>query len=186
MPNLPHTSKLGSGMDLYNQRDANASRYFQTYLRQPCGKIGIRTLETVTRLPHFECGAIDHSAIFPIEIKTCFLLQWTNNAAIDKQILQTPYECSKRTNEKATFLISDCKGTAFFWIMQIFFVFFAFFISISPLKAFYHGWRFEKWSFLYLKICTFQIFIVPLHLVFIIRYFVAAIKAKATISYPNN
>ena len=30
-----------------------------------CGKIGIRTLETVTRLPHFECGAIDHSAIFP-------------------------------------------------------------------------------------------------------------------------
>lgn len=49
-----------------------------TYLRQPCGKIGIRTLETVTRLPHFECGAIDHSAIFPIEIKTCFLLQLIN------------------------------------------------------------------------------------------------------------
>ena len=74
MSNLPHTSKLGSGMDLYNQRDANASRYFQTYLRQPCGKIGIRTLETVTRLPHFECGAIDHSAIFPIEIKKRLIL----------------------------------------------------------------------------------------------------------------
>ena len=44
------------------------------YLRQPCGKIGIRTLETVTRLPHFECGAIDHSAIFPIEIKKRLIL----------------------------------------------------------------------------------------------------------------
>ena len=88
--------------------------------------------------------------------------------------------------QEATFLISDCKGTAFFWIMQIFFVFFAFFISISPLKAFHHGWRIAKWRFLCAKICTTQIFIVPLHQIFIIWYFVAAMKAKATISYPNN
>ena len=30
-----------------------------------CGKTGIRTLGTVTRSPHFECGPIDHSGIFP-------------------------------------------------------------------------------------------------------------------------
>ena len=172
-------------MDIYNQRDANAPRYFLTYLRQPCGKIGIRTLETVTRLPHFECGAIDHSAIFPIEIKKRLILLGQLQA---ERLIRSQNDLAKANYrlQEASFLISDCKGTAFFWIMQIFFVFFAFFISISPLKAFYHGWRFEKWSFLYLKICTSQIFIVPLHSVFIIRYFVAAIKAKATISYPNN
>ena len=30
-----------------------------------CGKTGIRTLGTVARSPHFECGPIDHSGIFP-------------------------------------------------------------------------------------------------------------------------
>ena len=29
------------------------------------GKIGIRTLGTLTGTPHFECGPIDHSGIFP-------------------------------------------------------------------------------------------------------------------------
>ena len=29
------------------------------------GEKGIRTPDTVTRIPHFECGAIDHSAISP-------------------------------------------------------------------------------------------------------------------------
>ena len=29
------------------------------------GKGGIRTPDTVARMPHFECGAIDHSATFP-------------------------------------------------------------------------------------------------------------------------
>lgn len=29
------------------------------------GKTGIRTLGTVARSPHFECGPIDHSGIFP-------------------------------------------------------------------------------------------------------------------------
>ena len=32
---------------------------------QQGGKTGIRTLGTVTRSPHFECGPIDHSGIFP-------------------------------------------------------------------------------------------------------------------------
>jgi hypothetical protein len=36
------------------------------------GKIGIRTLGTVTRSPHFECGPIDHSGIFP---STVFAVQ---------------------------------------------------------------------------------------------------------------
>ena len=31
----------------------------------PGGKRGIRTPGTVTRTPHFECGPIDHSGIFP-------------------------------------------------------------------------------------------------------------------------
>ena len=30
-----------------------------------CGKRGIRTLGTVARSPHFECGPFDHSGIFP-------------------------------------------------------------------------------------------------------------------------
>ena len=30
-----------------------------------CGEIGIRTLGTVARTPHFECGPIDHSGISP-------------------------------------------------------------------------------------------------------------------------
>jgi len=29
------------------------------------GEAGIRTLDTVTRMPHFECGAFDHSATSP-------------------------------------------------------------------------------------------------------------------------
>lgn len=31
-----------------------------------CGKTEIRTLGTVTRSPHFECGPIDHSGTFPL------------------------------------------------------------------------------------------------------------------------
>lgn len=30
------------------------------------GKTGIRTLGTVARSPHFECGPIDHSGISPV------------------------------------------------------------------------------------------------------------------------
>ena len=32
------------------------------------GKTGIRTLGTVARSPHFECGPIDHSGIFPCSV----------------------------------------------------------------------------------------------------------------------
>lgn len=31
-----------------------------------CGETGIRTLDTVTRMPHFECGPFDHSGISPL------------------------------------------------------------------------------------------------------------------------
>jgi len=34
-------------------------------LRGLGGEAGIRTLDTVTRMPHFECGAFDHSATSP-------------------------------------------------------------------------------------------------------------------------
>ena len=35
------------------------------------GKTGIRTLGTVARSPHFECGPIDHSGIFPSLFQNC-------------------------------------------------------------------------------------------------------------------
>ncbi len=31
------------------------------------GEGGIRTHDTVARMPHFECGAFDHSATSPLE-----------------------------------------------------------------------------------------------------------------------
>ncbi len=37
----------------------------KNFFMQRCGKTGIRTLGTVARSPHFECGPIDHSGIFP-------------------------------------------------------------------------------------------------------------------------
>ena len=37
-----------------------------TSLAVKSGKTGIRTLGTVARSPHFECGPIDHSGIFPL------------------------------------------------------------------------------------------------------------------------
>ena len=33
------------------------------------GEGGIRTHVTVTRKPHFECGAFDHSATSPLEVR---------------------------------------------------------------------------------------------------------------------
>ncbi len=39
-----------------------------TYPLLICGKTGIRTLGTVARSPHFECGPIDHSGIFPFTV----------------------------------------------------------------------------------------------------------------------
>ena len=36
-----------------------------TSLAVKSGKTGIRTLGTVARSPHFECGPFDHSGIFP-------------------------------------------------------------------------------------------------------------------------
>ena len=55
----------------------------ETYLQASflfiiCGKRGIRTPGTVTRTPHFECGPIDHSGIFPnASAKVAFFLQTT-------------------------------------------------------------------------------------------------------------
>ena len=34
-----------------------------------CGKWGIRTLDTLARIPHFECGSFDHSDNFPSFIR---------------------------------------------------------------------------------------------------------------------
>ena len=44
------------------------SNFFNiSLLRSFCGKRGIRTPGTVARTPHFECGPIDHSGIFPFK-----------------------------------------------------------------------------------------------------------------------
>ena len=40
-----------------------------------CGETGIRTLGTVTRSPHFECGPIDHSGISPKRLKRLLKIQ---------------------------------------------------------------------------------------------------------------
>ena len=39
------------------------------------GETGIRTLGTVTRSPHFECGPIDHSGISPKRLKRLLKIQ---------------------------------------------------------------------------------------------------------------
>ena len=45
-----------------------------------CGKWGIRTLDTLARIPHFECGSFDHSDNFPhfgVQ-RYCFFLKYAN------------------------------------------------------------------------------------------------------------
>ena len=48
-----------------NNKKANAQACLDICYSIFSGKIGIRTLDTVARILHFECSAIDHSAIFP-------------------------------------------------------------------------------------------------------------------------
>ena len=45
-----------------NQTSKSDSYFYLLFLS---GETGIRTLGTVTRSPHFECGPIDHSGISP-------------------------------------------------------------------------------------------------------------------------
>ena len=47
-----------------NIKKANAQACLDICYSFFSGKIGIRTLDTVARILHFECSAIDHSAIF--------------------------------------------------------------------------------------------------------------------------
>ena len=54
-----------------------------------CGKTGIRTLGTVTRSPHFECGPIDHSGIFPL------FLRCKSNGFYDKLFFFCPFFYAK-------------------------------------------------------------------------------------------
>ena len=57
------------------KKPAEFSRY--------CGKTGIRTLGTVTRSPHFECGPIDHSGIFPC-LRAAKVIPFLENRAVFK------------------------------------------------------------------------------------------------------
>ena len=43
----------------------NKRQYFKALTRLFGGEGGIRTPDTVARMPHFECGAFDHSATSP-------------------------------------------------------------------------------------------------------------------------
>ncbi len=40
--------------------------YFKNLVLYVGGEGGIRTPDTLARMPHFECGAIDHSATSPV------------------------------------------------------------------------------------------------------------------------
>ena len=75
----------------------------ETYLQASflfiiCGKRGIRTPGTVTRTPHFECGPIDHSGIFPnAGAKVAFFLQTTKkNPFFLRYTLHFFCECQKK------------------------------------------------------------------------------------------
>ena len=57
------------------KKPAEFSRY--------CGKTGIRTLGTVARSPHFECGPIDHSGIFPC-LRPAKVIPFLENRAVFK------------------------------------------------------------------------------------------------------
>ena len=49
-----------------------------TSLAVKSGKTGIRTLGTVTRSPHFECGPFDHSGIFPYSSQSAKVIPYHN------------------------------------------------------------------------------------------------------------
>src|SRR5262249_46888010 len=45
--------------------DLTKLQHFQRLTSEMSGEGGIRTPDTVTRMPHFECGAFNHSATSP-------------------------------------------------------------------------------------------------------------------------
>ena len=55
-----------------NQTPKSDSYFYLLFLS---GETGIRTLGTVTRSPHFECGPIDHSGISPKRLKRLLKIQ---------------------------------------------------------------------------------------------------------------
>src|SRR3546814_4448481 len=73
------------------------------------GEGGIRTLDTVARMPHFECGAFDHSATSPS--KGCQTLG-ANNAArlaglvVERRALANEIPLAKRSEEHTSELQS--------------------------------------------------------------------------------
>lgn len=54
--------------------------YFNGLVRENGGEGGIRTPGTLARTPHFECGAIDHSATSP----------WTRERVVRRREIQKP------------------------------------------------------------------------------------------------
>ena len=74
-----------------------------------CGETGIRTLDTVTRMPHFECGPFDHSGISPLRgVLLCLChapegwwwRPWSNPFRSAK--LLQPFHSNKHWSEKAS------------------------------------------------------------------------------------
>ena len=64
--NSPETLSLPTASLQIKERFACLSKLRQTNRSFICGKWGIRTLDTLTRIPHFECGSFDHSDNFPL------------------------------------------------------------------------------------------------------------------------
>ena len=57
--------KSAGGILAKKIKTACSSELGQTVFIIFCGKWGIRTLDTLARIPHFECGSFDHSDNFP-------------------------------------------------------------------------------------------------------------------------
>jgi hypothetical protein len=56
---------VGAGVRAGLKDESEISIFYNNLMRYIGGEGGIRTPDTVARMPHFECGAFDHSATSP-------------------------------------------------------------------------------------------------------------------------
>ena len=76
--NSPETPSLPMASLQIKKKSACSNKFGQTDFFFICGKWGIRTLDTLARIPHFECGSFDHSDNFPFFCvqRYCFFLNY--------------------------------------------------------------------------------------------------------------
>ena len=108
-----------------------------------CGKTGIRTLGTVARSPHFECGPIDHSGISPYNaprsVARCRKRFW---AILRCKDINSFLDCVGLTLKNAVlvdfFVVMPCVLSVFSYLFAIFvqerYNFYTVFRSILQLR----------------------------------------------------